>query len=85
MFELLLQTFWAKKKLCKKSADLHPRQGKLLRWNIFTGLNKTSFLLHKIGWRSAFFQHARSISMVSTGWLTTSISKINVGQNLIMF
>jgi hypothetical protein len=42
MFELLLQTFWAKKKSCKKSADLHPRQGNLLLWNIFTGLNKTS-------------------------------------------
>jgi hypothetical protein len=41
MFELLLQTFWAKKKTCKKSADLHPRQGNLLQWNIFTGLNKT--------------------------------------------
>jgi hypothetical protein len=25
---------------CKKSADLHPRQGNLLQWNIFTGLNK---------------------------------------------
>jgi hypothetical protein len=41
MFELLLQTFWAKKP-CKKSADLHPRQGNLLYWNIFKGLNKTS-------------------------------------------
>jgi hypothetical protein len=41
MFELLLQTFWAKKP-CKKSADLHPRQGNLLHWNIFIGLNKTS-------------------------------------------
>jgi hypothetical protein len=37
MFELLLQTFWAKKPL-KKSADPHPRQGNLLHWNIFTGL-----------------------------------------------
>jgi hypothetical protein len=27
---------------CKKSADLYPRQGNLLHWNIFTGLNKTS-------------------------------------------
>jgi hypothetical protein len=34
MFELLLQTFWAKKP-CKKHADLHPRQGNLLRWKIF--------------------------------------------------
>jgi hypothetical protein len=41
MFELLLPTFWAKK-LVKKSADLHPRQGNLLHWKIFTGLNKTS-------------------------------------------
>jgi hypothetical protein len=41
MFEQLLQTFWAKKPR-KKSADLHPRQGNLLHWNIFTGLNKTS-------------------------------------------
>jgi hypothetical protein len=42
MFELLLQTFWAKKKPCEKSADLHPRQGNLPHWNIFTGLNITS-------------------------------------------
>jgi hypothetical protein len=28
MFELLFQTFWAKNP-SKKSADLHPRQGKL--------------------------------------------------------
>jgi hypothetical protein len=28
MFELLLQTFWAKKP-CEKSADIHPRQGNL--------------------------------------------------------
>jgi hypothetical protein len=41
MFELLLQTFWAKK-TCKKAAELHPRQGNLLHWNIFTRLNKTS-------------------------------------------
>jgi hypothetical protein len=41
MFELLLQTFWAKNP-CKKPADLHPRQGNLLHRNIFTGLNKTS-------------------------------------------
>jgi hypothetical protein len=27
---------------CKKSADLHPRQGNLQQWNIFTGLNQTS-------------------------------------------
>jgi hypothetical protein len=40
MFELLLQKFWGKKP-SKKSADLHPRQGNLLNWNIFTGLNKT--------------------------------------------
>jgi hypothetical protein len=40
MFELLLQTFWAKK--TQKSADLHPGQGNLLHWSIFTGLNKTS-------------------------------------------
>jgi hypothetical protein len=31
MFKLLLQTFWAKKP-CKKSADLHPRQGNLLHY-----------------------------------------------------
>jgi hypothetical protein len=42
MFEMLLQTFWAKKTPCKKSADLHPRQGNLLHWNIVTGLSKTS-------------------------------------------
>jgi hypothetical protein len=33
--------FW-RKNPCKKSADLHPRQGNLLQRNIFTGLNKTS-------------------------------------------
>jgi hypothetical protein len=48
MFELLLQTFWAKNP-CKKSAYLHPRQGNLLQWNIFTGLNKTSLHLTKKG------------------------------------
>jgi hypothetical protein len=33
---------FGRKKPCKKSADLHPRQGNLLHWNIFTGLiNKT--------------------------------------------
>jgi hypothetical protein len=41
MFALVQQTFWAKK-TCKKSADLHPRQGNLLQRNIFTGPNKTS-------------------------------------------
>jgi hypothetical protein len=35
------------KKLSKKSADLHPRQGNLLHWNIFTGLNKTSLRVTK--------------------------------------
>jgi hypothetical protein len=34
---------FGRKNPCKKSADLHPRQGNLLHWNIFTGLNKTSF------------------------------------------
>jgi hypothetical protein len=34
---------FGQKKYCKKSADLHPRQGNLLHRNIFTGLNKTSF------------------------------------------
>jgi hypothetical protein len=33
--------FWQKKP-CKKSADLHPRQGNSLQTNISTGLNKTS-------------------------------------------
>jgi hypothetical protein len=42
IFELPLQKFWAKKNPCKKSADLHPRQGNLQQWNIFTGLNQTS-------------------------------------------
>jgi hypothetical protein len=41
MFALAQQTFLAKNP-CKKSADLHPRQGNLLQRNIFTGLNKTS-------------------------------------------
>jgi hypothetical protein len=68
IFELLLQTFWAKKP-GKKSADLHPRQGNLLHWNIFTGLNKTS--LHftsqnrvETSWKkfARFFQHAHSRS-----------------------
>jgi hypothetical protein len=42
MLAQVLQTFWAKKKPCKKAADLHPRQGNLLHWNVFTWLNKTS-------------------------------------------
>jgi hypothetical protein len=41
MFALVQQTFLAKKP-CKKSADLHPRQGNLLQRNIFTGLSKAS-------------------------------------------
>jgi hypothetical protein len=41
MFALFQKTFLAKK-TCKKSADLHPRQGNLLQWKILTGLNKTS-------------------------------------------
>jgi hypothetical protein len=52
MFELLLQTLLAKNP-CKKSADVHPRQGNLLHWNIFTGLYKNLSSLHKIGWRPA--------------------------------
>jgi hypothetical protein len=35
MLAQALQTFWAKKP-CKKSPDLHPRQGDLPHWNIFT-------------------------------------------------
>jgi hypothetical protein len=50
MFALVQQTFWAKK-TCKKSADLHPRQGNLRQSNLFTGLNKTTLLQHKIGWK----------------------------------
>jgi hypothetical protein len=33
---------FGRKKTCKKSADLHPRQGNLQQRNIFTGLSKTS-------------------------------------------
>jgi hypothetical protein len=43
MFELLLQTFWAKKIVVKS------RQGNLLHWNVFTGLNKTSLYYTKGG------------------------------------
>jgi hypothetical protein len=50
VFELLLQTFWAKKP-CKKSADLHPRQGNLLQRNILQAQQNLSLLL-KIGWRT---------------------------------
>jgi hypothetical protein len=46
MLAQVLQKFWAKKP-CKKSADLHPRQGNLLHWNIFTGLNETSLYYTK--------------------------------------
>jgi hypothetical protein len=38
MFALVQQTFLVKKP-CKKSDDLHPRQGNLLQRNIFTGIN----------------------------------------------
>jgi hypothetical protein len=53
MFELLLQTFWAKKKPCKKSADHHPRQGNLLQWNIVYRAEQNLTSRHKIGWRPA--------------------------------
>jgi hypothetical protein len=42
MFALVQQTFLAEKNPCKKSADLHHRQGSLLQRNIFTGLIETS-------------------------------------------
>jgi hypothetical protein len=75
MSALVQKTFLAEKNLCKKSADLHPRQGNLLQRNSFTGLTKTSlYVQHKIGWRPAEkscpFQHASSstkISMRKTG------------------
>jgi hypothetical protein len=67
MFELLLQTFWAKKNLVKSLLILHPRHGNLLQWNIFTGLNKTSLHFTKKGGDQlkkicTFFQHERSRS-----------------------
>jgi hypothetical protein len=41
------------KKPCKKSADLHHRQGNLVHRNIFTGLKKTSLCYTKyVGRRS---------------------------------
>jgi hypothetical protein len=47
MFELLLQTFWAKKTLVKSLLiSALDKVGNLQHWNIFTGLNK-------IGWRPA--------------------------------
>jgi hypothetical protein len=42
-----LANILGEKKPCKNSADLHPRQGNLLQWNIFTGLNKTSLYFTK--------------------------------------
>jgi hypothetical protein len=42
MFAQVLQTFWAKKP-CKKSADLYPRRGNLLHWNIVQGSTKPLF------------------------------------------
>jgi hypothetical protein len=67
----VLQTFWAKKP-CKKSADLHPRQGNLLHTlEHFYRAQQNLSSLHKIGWRSAeknlpvFFQHASSRSKIS--------------------
>jgi hypothetical protein len=46
--------YFGGKNTLEKSADLHPRQGNLLQWNIFTGLNETSlYYIHKIGWRPA--------------------------------
>jgi hypothetical protein len=51
MFELLLQTFWAKKNLVKSLLISTLDKVIYYKGNIFTGLNKTS--LHKIGWRPA--------------------------------
>jgi hypothetical protein len=69
MIELLLQMFWAKNP-CKKSADLHPRQGNLLHWNIFTGLNKTSLCFTSVGLfpgRSFHTLQVRVLSFTRTG------------------
>jgi hypothetical protein len=69
MIELLLQMFWAKNP-CKKSADLHPRQGNLLHWNIFTGLNKTSLCFTSVGLfpgRSFHTLQVRVLSFSRTG------------------
>jgi hypothetical protein len=40
---------FGRKNPCKKSADLHPRQGNLQHWHMFTGLNKTSLHITKLG------------------------------------
>jgi hypothetical protein len=42
MFALVLQIFWAKKP-CKKSADLHHRQGSLLHRKIIAGLSSLCY------------------------------------------
>jgi hypothetical protein len=47
MSALVQQTF-LEKNPCKKSADLHPRQGNLIQRNIFTGLSKTSLHFTKL-------------------------------------
>jgi hypothetical protein len=59
MFELLLQNILGKNP-CKKSADLHPRQGNLPHWN---RAQQNLSSLHKIGWRTSWKKFARFFSM----------------------
>jgi hypothetical protein len=65
MFVLVRKTFLAKK-ACKKSADLHPRQGNLLQRHIFTGLNKPLLTAqNRLEEKNRpFFQHPSSMYAV---------------------
>jgi hypothetical protein len=49
IFALVQQAYLAKKP-CKKSADLHPRQGNILQRNILKGLTKPLFTTQN-SWR----------------------------------
>jgi hypothetical protein len=82
MFELLLQTFWAKKPY-KKSADLHPRQGNLhTTLEHFYRAQQNLSSLRKIprvetSWKrnSPFFQHTCSRSRFL--WMAAQVIAFN--------
>jgi hypothetical protein len=67
MYALVQQTFLAKNP-CKKSADLHPRQGNLLQRNILQGSMKPLFTKQnslETSWKNALFQHASFSTKIS--------------------
>jgi hypothetical protein len=68
MLAQVLQIFWGKEHLVKKSADLHPRQGNSLQRNYFSAVYTTSLHFSKYGGDQLkkirpFFIHAFAIAM----------------------